>query len=258
MPRTKPDIMAPGTFALTTVAPDLDGDAMRNDYERVFFGQDDLKRPAARRVAGSEISGTSFAAPHVAGAVGMMLEFADFKDASTTGDRSDPRVVKAAIMNNADRTVRHRDGTAWTQGVVDVMGVPTSVRPLDEELGSGMLRINQAMLQIEPNEARAADNIPDPAKITSIVGRPLTWDRQQINRSSVMGSRTVYYGADRGLVRGQAIRTTATQPAPHARGWSGRHGRRLARRRAGQRRLRQAHPRPRRGAHAARAHLHSR
>jgi hypothetical protein len=202
--RSKPDIMAPGTFIETTVIPDLDGAAGNNDYERVFFGIDDLRRPADARIAGSDISGTSFATPHVAGALAAIQEYATQMDVMGHGYAGRPQVMKAAIMNTADRNILRREGTRWGQTIAG----NTVTQPLDPQLGAGMLRMDQAMLQIRPKEPRFADDLAGlPADYIYINADSTGWDEQDADANPVARSR-VDYKLKQALVKGQGVRAT--------------------------------------------------
>jgi hypothetical protein len=214
--RSKPDIVAPGTFILSTVQADLNNDGKLNDFERVFFGVDDLNRNTGR-IAGQEISGTSFAAPMVAGAVALMQQYGKdlYNNVAGHGDPTDPRVLKAALLNTAQRSYvddklniqgfpRHRDGGVWQQGFAN----PTTITsPLDPELGAGMLKVDQAMLQIRAGEARVADALPADGKAIQNYAVPLTWDEQLLD-SNANDTGRVFYGFKGALVKGQSLRAT--------------------------------------------------
>ncbi len=200
--RSKPDIVAPGTFILSAVDADLNRDGIFNDYERVFFGSEDLNLPNNRQTMGSSITGTSFAAPLVSGAAGVMTEYGNKlieRAGATNPDRRDPRVIKAAMMNTANRDVRHRDGTAWNQGVSG----DTIVRPLDQELGSGMLNLPQALNATYEYEARADNDIPATVTRPNYFIKTISsaWDVQTVAPQGASGSRVDYWQAN-ALVKG--------------------------------------------------------
>ena len=104
--RSKPDIVAPGTFLeLPTILP-ADG--------------------------WTETSGTSFAAPLVAGGVALMIDLGD-----DIGLDTDPKVVKAVLMNSADKL------PGWNN-------TPTS--PLDPDFGAGQMNLEEAFHQYTAGE----------------------------------------------------------------------------------------------------------
>lgn len=98
--RSKPDVVAPGQ--LMTLAND--------DWE-----------------VGSSLSvwtGTSFAAPQVAGLAAQMIEYGREHQLST-----DPRVIKAVLLTSAVKTL-DSDGSAWSS---------TATQPLDDQQGAGRI-----------------------------------------------------------------------------------------------------------------------
>jgi serine protease AprX len=97
--RTKPDIIAPGTLLhLPTVGGGW-----------------------------SDVSGTSFATPMVAGGAALLIGAGN-----DLGYSTDPRVVKSVLLNSADKL------TGWTHG-------PTS--PLDVNQGAGQMNLRGAFDQ---------------------------------------------------------------------------------------------------------------
>jgi len=112
-------------------------------------------------------TGTSFAAPHATGTVGLLQEFADAR--ITAGalrwDANARRheVMKAVLMNSADKlqdagdgrllgmekTIRRRDGTTWLD---TTSASATRLHPMDNELGTGQLNALRAFRQFEPGE----------------------------------------------------------------------------------------------------------
>jgi hypothetical protein len=110
--RMKPDLVAPGT-ALTLANDDWEGAA--SDWD---FG----------------LGGCSFATPHVAGLMAQQLEAG-----VTHGFTTSPLVVKATMINSADK-VLDKAGNAWTPANVQMIaGVATSTQPLDSESGGGQI-----------------------------------------------------------------------------------------------------------------------
>lgn len=213
--RSKPDIVAPGTFILTAVDADLDGNSISDDFERVFFGTEDARRPAIRQFGGAPISGTSFAAPHIAGAAAVMLEFGSkVKDKNvnragvTNADRLDPRVIRAAIINTADRSVKHRVATGgeWNRGGDG----ERSATPLDRELGAGLLDVNLAMLALRPPEVRVAEIASGAAGTSIDMGETAAgWDVQHVAKKSATTNGRVWYYMP-GLAAGSGIRAALT------------------------------------------------
>lgn len=155
---TKPDIMAPGEYINSLVSRDINGDTKINDTQRHFLG-DDYNRKGPTTGA---IEGTSFAAPHVSGAVALLHEFSN----NNANRDKDWRVIKAVLLNGTTRTgIFHNDGvTAWfqTSNGSHANQNYTVTTSLDSELGAGLLNIQSTLRNYFPAEVRAADNNTDP------------------------------------------------------------------------------------------------
>lgn len=79
-------------------------------------------------------SGTSFAAPHVSGLVAQQLEYG-----RTHGHSTDPRVLKATILNSAQK-VLDKNGAPWSPTAAGMNGsVFEVISPLDNEQGTGQV-----------------------------------------------------------------------------------------------------------------------
>jgi hypothetical protein len=79
-------------------------------------------------------SGTSFAAPHVAGGAALAYQYAKDNSKST-----DHRVMKAALMAAADRvSVTDKGGNAWQPA-------NQGFDPLDDQLGAGNLQVDDTL-----------------------------------------------------------------------------------------------------------------
>ena len=82
--RKKPDICAPGTKIITTLT-------RGNEYGQQLVNSGDL------------ITGTSFAAPHVAGSIALLMDYWTFN----------PLVIKANLIGTATKQVPDPDGDGW-------------------------------------------------------------------------------------------------------------------------------------------------
>ena len=108
--RSKPDVIAPGT-SITTFSDDWETGGL---YRTV--------------------SGCSFATPHVAGLLAQQVDYG-----RANGLSVDPRVLKATVMNSADK-ILGKNGQAWTPGASSTNGgVLQITRPLDDQQGAGQI-----------------------------------------------------------------------------------------------------------------------
>ncbi len=147
-------------------------------------------------------AGTSFATPLVSGAVAQLTAYAhglaglsaslsslDPNINQQVADATDSRVIKAVLMNSADKTY------LWANGQTTVNGVITTSQALDLTVGAGRL-----------NVARAADNYLngnfDPKVVGSEFVGPKGWDLSTVSA----GTPNVY---DLGtLLPGQTLSAT--------------------------------------------------
>jgi hypothetical protein len=87
----------------------------------------------------NNVAGSSFATPMTAGAAALLIDAGDARFGG--GDAVDPRVIKAVLMNSADKL------PGWDNGQGLVNGVVTTTQALDYAQGAGRLDLNRAFDQ---------------------------------------------------------------------------------------------------------------
>ena len=150
--RSKPDIVAPGSSITST----------SRTATQWAFGTGD---------------GTSFAAPHVAGAAALLVEMGEDKSYST-----DPRLIKAVLLNSADKL------TGWSH---------SSTNPLDTAQGAGQLDMEAAYYQYLPGE-KDGGTIQGSSSVAAD-----GWDM-----ATVSGSGSMYYDLPGQLAAGTMLTAT--------------------------------------------------
>jgi len=158
-----------------------------------------------------EVSGTSFAAPHITASVALLQEFSDRQlrehQPNWSIDARRHEVMKAVLLNSADklkdigdgkhlgmtRTVLNKHNQTW----LDSDAYKNPKIPLDIEMGSGQLNVFRAYQQLQGgqwssdrpvppkgwNYAQIAQNswqdyvLDKPLVQDSFVALTLTWDR---------------------------------------------------------------------------------
>ncbi len=144
-----------------------------------------------------EVSGTSFAAPHITASVALLQEFGDralrgalegdrqlkSKQSNWSIDSRRHEVMKAVLLNSADkikdngdglnlgmtRTVLGKDNLNWLES--DAYKDPKI--PLDYQMGTGQLNAFRAYQQFSPGEWSPTAAVP-----------PIGWDYQSVEASS--------------------------------------------------------------------------
>ncbi len=142
---------ANGVYRLVSARNTFDEDAAgdRTSIALIALG-DDVEVTGLGNTQSVE-GGTSLAAPHVTGTVALLQQ-----NATTTNERR-PQVMKAVLMNSADkikdiigmeRTVLKKDGSNWFGSTADT----DPNIPLDIEMGTGHLNANRAHTQFTAGE----------------------------------------------------------------------------------------------------------
>jgi hypothetical protein len=110
----------------------------------------------------TEETGTSFAAPHVVGAVALLQQYAKFQISNSVTGWVPPNarrheVMKAILLNsadkmafvhNSDRFIANLNGQFWE----DTPAYASPEIPLDEHFGAGHLNVGNAITNFEPGE----------------------------------------------------------------------------------------------------------
>jgi len=125
------DIVAPGT---DMALPAYLGTTGTNTGGALLGSQS--KDPSPTDLYFTQMDGTSFASPTVAGGAALVVD-AGYQNFGG-GAAIDGRVVKAVLLNSATKTV------GWTDHPTGPGGVWTTTAPLDFNVGSGALNLNQA------------------------------------------------------------------------------------------------------------------
>jgi len=183
----------------------------------------------------TEVSGTSFAAPHITATVALLQEFGDrqlqSKQRNWTIDSRRHEVMKAVLLNSAEkikdkgdglllgmsRTVLSKDNRTW----LDSDAYKNPKVPLDYQMGTGQLNAFRAYQQFSPGQWEAKAAVPSigwdyatveassfkdyvldkPVKEKSFVSLTLAWDRlvelQDQNKNTVFDVGESF--RDRGL-----------------------------------------------------------
>jgi hypothetical protein len=112
--------------------------------------------------------------------------------------------MKAVLLNSASTYVTHSDGMPWAQAAHAVPGTTVVTRSLDEELGAGMLDVEQALVQYEPQEVLPGANNGAANFNIHAENRLFFWDLEQVNGDGGMVNYLL------GPVSDQHVRITLT------------------------------------------------
>jgi len=118
----------------------------------------------------SGVAGTSFAAPIVAGGVALMHDAA--RGMSLNASAHDARVIKANLLNSADKP------GGWSNGQSNVGGVVTTTQSLDYTLGAGAMNLDRTFDQYLLGQTDIAGTSGGTS--TSAMG----WDFANVNNGS--------------------------------------------------------------------------
>ncbi len=165
--------------------------------------------PTVTYEGGAAGTGTSFAAPHVAGAVALLQQYAVERVINSGDPRWNPHayqheVMKAVLMNSADKiqdsplapptycemqkTIYDTDGTTvrwWQSDARDDPVYNNSAgrsKPLDQKMGTGQLNVGRALAQFDSGEI---DPPQAPDMVPSLVG----WDYGSVSGSGIIKYR---------------------------------------------------------------------
>lgn len=189
--------LATGSNSWTTIAA---ATARRAAVDIVAPGQNlTLARPSGgTNWYGFNSSGTSFAAPIVAGGAGLLVDAG--RDLYSTSESIDARVVKAVLMNSASKM------PGWNNGQSLVDGMLTTDQALDFNQGAGRMNLDRAFDQYVAFASNGQALTTDVAGTergdlgdVGIVG----WDFGVVD---VLGTNTYYF--DRELAAGSELTAT--------------------------------------------------
>lgn len=182
----KPDIVAPGTAIYSASGFDLNAGGLFNDYSTRDGAFGFL--PPGRE---GEVNGCSFAAPHVAGVAGLLVQYATGK--SWEADGKAPTTLRAAFINGASKTVSSRSNRRWESGFGNITLVGnTNPAPLDPQLGAGLLDARRTFEifrggNISPDVRRGGPNGPE--YISGAPPRPnVGWSRNSVYGTGANGN----------------------------------------------------------------------
>jgi len=188
----KPDLVAPGEYINAPQSRDVNNNGQIDDFGRVFLGDDFSHSGGATT---GRIAGTSFSAPHVAGAAALLNQYQTLHAAHHVADH---RVMKAILLNSASTAVQHNGGGAWAQQTAGSLANGTFVvqTSLDQELGAGMLDVNEALKTYAPDEIDDSHNNNaqhDVIDTTSSPNRYRFWDFENVDPNNGTDDGTVDY-----------------------------------------------------------------
>lgn len=123
--RAKPDLVAPGGYEDW---PERDPESI---YTPTLGGGFD------------NVSGTSFAGPHVAGAAALLTQYGNENSMSTNHN-----VLRSVLINSADKTVLDMSGRDWYQSSAYIW----EDTPLDDQLGAGQVDAFAAYQQYQAGQ----------------------------------------------------------------------------------------------------------
>lgn len=177
--RNKVDVVAPGTMIYSAREEGRAGPGGTTVYDQ--FGDNDFPGP---------VSGTSFATPMVSGVAACLHEVGARKNLSR-----DPRVMRAVIMNSANKSVQDDAGVRWDKDATLGKGAAS----ISNVLGTGQLDAYQAWKQYDAGEKSVASgafgNVPE-----------LGWDLGDVGGVGVFNGTT--YLTDKNVRKGSYMTST--------------------------------------------------
>lgn len=223
---TRPN--ADGVFsnrpALNRMTRDTNNDREYTDIVAPGLGFDMAKINDDGSQGYGPANGTSFAAPHVTGAVALLQEFGDAQRmAGVAGWEAriyrDPKVMKVVLMNSADKvtdtwgglgldmekTIIRSDGKLWGGFNPGNAVSNDPFVPLDNELGSGQLNVRRAL-----NQFSSGASARDASGRVGVIG----WDAGSISAVNPEGDEIRKYVLSQPLAANSNFSVTLTWNRP--------------------------------------------